>query len=180
MAGLIVVGATGASLVRLQGKQKLNDGTRWQHPWFQSFVMFIGETFCLFYYLIEKYLDKRRYGTKGLNPEIIEARKKGLKTEINIFLFAIPASCDCIASAMIYFAYLNMPISVAEMMGGALILITTISSVIFLKKKFFIYQWLSLIIIVGGVSMVGASSIKSDHDEEDSPAIGIALMLVGM
>ena len=92
MAGLIVVGACGASLARLQGKQVVRDGSTWQHPWFQAFLMFVGESICLGYYMIQKYLDRRKYGTRGLNPEVHEARKRGLKTKINVFLFAIPAS----------------------------------------------------------------------------------------
>ena len=43
MAGLVVIGAAGASIAKLQGLQTV-DGDRWMHPWFQAFAMFIGET----------------------------------------------------------------------------------------------------------------------------------------
>ena len=81
---------------------------------------------------------------------------------------------------MIYFAYLNMPISVAEMMGGGLILITTLASVVFLGKRFFIYQWGSLVILIGGITMVGASSLQNSSESDESPALGIILMLLAM
>jgi len=179
MGGLVVVGAFGASLARLQGKQKVGDGN-WEHPWFQAFAMFIGESFCLGYYFIEKQINRRKFGTRGMDPDIIDARKEGLRSDINVFLFAIPAACDCIATALIYVAYLNIPISVAEMMGGALILITTISSVVLLNKRFFLYQWLSLIGIIAGVVMVGASSLENKKDPNENPALGIILMLIAM
>lgn len=123
-------------------------------------------------------MDRKKYGPRGLHPRVLEARKQGLKTKINPFLFAIPASCDALATAMIYFAYLNIAISVAEMMQGALVLLTTFASIIFLKKKFFLYQYGSLVFIVGGVVMVGASSINSeDSDPEGNAWLGIILML---
>ena len=180
MIALVVIGAIGASISKLQGKQKVNDGSKWEHPWFQAFAMFIGETFWLIYYLIQKYLDRRKYGPRGLQPDIIEARKQGLKTRINVFLFALPASWDAIGTAMIYFAYLNIPISVAEMMQGALVFITTLASIIFLKKKFLMYQWGSIFIIMGGIAMVGASSIKNDDGTNGSAIFGISLMIGAM
>lgn len=81
---------------------------------------------------------------------------------------------------MIYFAYLNIPISVAEMLQGALVLITTFASIIFLKKRYKLHQWLSLPLIVGGVWMVGASSIENDDGTNGSPAFGIILMFSAM
>lgn len=73
-----------------------------------------------------------------------------------------------------------MPISVAEMMGGGLILITTLASVVFLGKRFFLYQWGSLVILIGGITMVGASSLQSDSESDESPTLGIVLMLLAM
>jgi len=177
MAALVIVGAVGAWIAKLQGLQRVDSGDRWEHPWFQAFAMFVGEILCLFYYFIEKYLDKRKYGPRGLHPRIHEARRQGLKTRINVFMFAIPASCDAVATAMIYFAYLNIPLSVAEMMQGALVLMTTCASVIFLGKKFFLYQWGSLVFIVGGIWLVGASSIKNDKGTDGNPVLGVCLML---
>jgi len=81
---------------------------------------------------------------------------------------------------MIYFAYLNIPISVAEMMQGALVFITTLASIIFLKKKFLMYQWGSIFIIMGGIAMVGASSIKNDDGTNGSAIFGISLMIGAM
>ena len=133
MGSVIVIGATGAWIAKLQGLQTVKDGESWKHPWFQALAMFIGESFCLGYYLTHKTYERKKYGPRGLQPEVIEARKQGLKTKINPLLFAIPASWDAVASAMIFFAYLNIPMSVAEMMQGALIFITTVASVIFLK-----------------------------------------------
>mmetsp|Transcript_6908 Transcript_6908/g.6061 ORF Transcript_6908/g.6061 Transcript_6908/m.6061 type:complete len:130 (+) Transcript_6908:335-724(+) len=82
---------------------------------------------------------------------------------------------------MIFFAYLNIPISVAEMMQGALVFITTIASVFILKKKFAIYQWVSVFIIMGGIVLVGASSLSNKDDGTDgNPAFGIGLMAIAM
>lgn len=44
------------------------------------------------YYAIQVMINKKKYGTRGAHPEVIEARKKGLKITINPFLFAIPAA----------------------------------------------------------------------------------------
>ena len=174
MALLILIGATGAWITKLQSLQKI-DGESWEHPWFQTFAMFIGETMCLIYYAVQIQMDKKKYGTRGMNPEIIEARKAGLKTTINPFLLAIPASWDCVASAMVYTAYINLPLSVAEMMNGGLVFLVAIASIIFLRKSFYRHHWVSMFVIVTGVILVSLSSLLKSHFESKI-ILGVVLM----
>lgn len=78
---------------------------------------------------------------------------------------------------MIYFAYLNIAVSTAEMMQGALVLLTTLASVLILGKRYFLYQWGALALIVGGIVMVGASAIENDEGTDGKAWFGVILML---
>ena len=76
-----------------------------------------------------------------------------------------------------------MPVSVYQMVRGALVLWVGLLSLIFLDRKLAKPQWLALATVMLGVAVVGASSLgikKVDTTEEPtgSPLVGILLILV--
>jgi len=52
--------------------------------------MFIGEVICLPIYLIIKYKEIKKHGSFRATPGAIDARKIGLRLDINVLLMAIP------------------------------------------------------------------------------------------
>jgi len=64
---------------------------KYKHPFFQAICMFFAEFCCLGVYKIVEWRMNKVYGGADMNPEIIEARQKGQKTNINVMLIAIPA-----------------------------------------------------------------------------------------
>ena len=52
---------------------------------------------------------------------------------------------------------LYTPVSIFQMTRGALVLFVGILSVLFLRRRLHLYQWLALIIVMGGVAVVGLS-----------------------
>jgi drug/metabolite transporter (DMT)-like permease len=52
---------------------------------------------------------------------------------------------------------LYTPVSIFQMTRGALVLFVGILSVIFLQRRLHLYQWLALIIVMGGIAVVGLS-----------------------
>lgn len=79
--------------------------------------------------------------------------------------------------------------SVYQMLRGAVVIFTGVFSLIFLKRRMRLYEWVSLFLVVFGVSIVGLSSIlfpqqqkpsgfgDDNHPFDWEAAIGIALVL---
>ena len=64
---------------------------------------------------------------------------------------------------------LYTPVSIFQMTRGALVLFVGILSVLFLHRRLHLYQWLALIIVMGGVAVVGLSGslVKKALSETD-------------
>ena len=91
MAGMLITGTMNTIFFKLQNNQSTKDNGKFTHAFFQTFTMFIGEFMCLVVYTIHSYIEKKKHGDLSRSPAMIEAKRKGLKTEINVLLFAIPA-----------------------------------------------------------------------------------------
>ncbi|KAI6022710.1 hypothetical protein EDC04DRAFT_2900671 [Pisolithus marmoratus] len=64
---------------------------------------------------------------------------------------------------------LYTPVSIYQMTRGALVLFVGILSVFFLRRRLWLYQWISLLTVVVGVSLVGYSgSLIKDAVEESA------------
>jgi drug/metabolite transporter (DMT)-like permease len=137
-------------------------------------------------YYILQWRTNKKYGGRDNNPEIIEARSKGQKTEINVFLIAIPASFDIIGSSLMFIALTMIAASIYQMMRGVLVFIIAIMSVCFLRRILYRHHWSSLGVILLGLILVGASPLiypdNSEGGEDTSSAVqiivGIGLVIV--
>jgi drug/metabolite transporter (DMT)-like permease len=188
MLGMLITGTINTVSLKLQNLEKYynkSTGERqvYNHAFFQTFNMFIGEFLCLAVYGIQYIMDKRKYGDVNQNPAIIDARARGLKTNINVCLLAIPASFDVLASSLMFLALTMIPASIYQMMRGLIVFVAAILSIIFLKRRFHRHHWTSLALVVGGVAIVGASPIlfpekNKDDDDENLVYIGIILVVI--
>ena len=177
MAAMILTGAGNGIVTKLTNKS-VSLGQEFRHPFFQSFTMFIGESFCMLGFLYEYFTAKKKYGSYELMPEIIEAKKMGKSIHINPLRFAIPMMCDAIGSTLLLFAYLYVQVSVAQMMGGCIVIVTALLSIIFLRRVLSRHHWTGLALVVLGIAMVGlAVMIGQKDDDADKPLIGIILMI---
>ncbi|SHO80000.1 Uncharacterized protein MSYG_4355 [Malassezia sympodialis ATCC 42132] len=85
--------------------------------------------------------------------------------------FFFPAMCDIFATTLMNVALLMMPVSFHVMTRGALVLWVGLFSVMFLSHHLHLYQWLSLVMVMGGVVLVGLSSIIVQHETAMSQLI---------
>ncbi len=74
-----------------------------------------------------------------------------------ILLFWTPALCDIIGTSLMNVGLLFTPVSIYQMTRGALVLWVGVFSVIFLRRHLFLFQWLCLVIVMLGISIVGLS-----------------------
>uniref|UniRef100_A0A7S3N6J9 Solute carrier family 35 member F6 n=1 Tax=Euplotes harpa TaxID=151035 RepID=A0A7S3N6J9_9SPIT len=151
----------------------------YNHAFFQTFCMFLGEFLCLGVYAI----TQRNAENPETSPALREARKKGLKTHINVLLLAIPACFDIIASTLMFVALTMIQASIYQMMRGLIVFVAAILSIMFLKRRFYRHHWTALVLVVSGVAIVGASPViypennSGDDEEGKSVALGIILLI---
>ncbi|WFD32861.1 hypothetical protein MSPP1_003914 [Malassezia sp. CBS 17886] len=88
-----------------------------------------------------------------------------------LLLFIVPATCDICATTLTNTALIMMPVSINQMTRGALVLWVGLFSVLFLHRRFVLYQWVSLLLVMGGVCVVGASSLLV------RPALGMDVLV---
>lgn len=151
--------------------------------------MFVGELGCFLVVfvvsIIGRFSSRRGYtpiteqttqeeANPALKPLVakevdrIELRGKAL------FLLALPAMCDITATTLMNVGLLFVAASIYQMTRGALVLFVGLFSVLFLKRRLFGYQWLSLVIVVTGVAIVGlAGAIDKQKAPKD---IGAAVV----
>jgi hypothetical protein len=102
---------------------------------------------------------------------------KGWKT----LLLAIPACCDITGTTLMNVGLLFTAASIYQMTRGALVLFVGLFSVIFLKKKLYLFHWVSLVIVVLGVALVGLAgaiwSGKAPVEAPDSPDLRTIVLL---
>lgn len=177
MVMMVLSGAGLGIILKLMNTLEIK-GEPFEHPFFQSIIMFIGESLCMIIYLIEKYKIVRTYGNVQASPAMIKAVEEGMKTNINPLLFAIPMFCDATASSLLLIAYINVPASVAQMMGGLVVFIVAIMSIIFLKRKLYRHHWTGLVLIFAGIAMVAATALMRGNQGggDGNVVLGISMM----
>jgi len=150
------------------------DGTvhEFNHPFFQTWLMFLGEFICMIAFQASVFWKK----SKGEPLEV------GVDKTLPVtrFIFAIPAACDFTASTTMYIGLTMTQASVYQMLRGATVLFTGIFSKIFLKRQFRPYQWLGMCMVTGGLACVGlASTLFSDgsHNGGSNPVLGDILVI---
>ncbi|KAF9065296.1 hypothetical protein BDP27DRAFT_1229214 [Rhodocollybia butyracea] len=74
-----------------------------------------------------------------------------------ILLLWIPAACDLTGTTLMNIGLLYTPVSIYQMTRGSLVLFVGFLSVAFLRRRLWLYQWISLIIVMSGVALVGFS-----------------------
>ncbi|KAK5071304.1 hypothetical protein LTR64_007807 [Lithohypha guttulata] len=101
-----------------------------------------------------------------------------------VILLGLPACCDITGTTLMNVGLLFVAASIYQMTRGALVLFVGAFSVLFLKRKLYLYHWLSLLVVVTGVALVGlagaiSSKSSSPHDDgrKDSNATSTVLLM---
>ncbi|RMZ91403.1 hypothetical protein DV736_g1369, partial [Chaetothyriales sp. CBS 134916] len=107
----------------------------------------------------------------ALKPLVPNADDRALLAGWKLVLLALPACCDIAGTTLMNVGLLFVAASIYQMTRGALVLFVGLFSVLFLKRKLYLYHWLSLVIVVAGVALVGlAGAIWSGQQRPDVPA----------
>lgn len=140
-------------------------------------IMFLGEFFCWAFYFGKRQFFK---GNEAEMEALVTTKRR--PTNINPMLLAIPATCDFMASTLMFVALTMVPASVYQMMRGIIVVITAMLAMIFLGRKQYRHHWTGIILIVGGVFIVGLVAVKGGSSSEGtttgSELFGIILLLI--
>ncbi|KAF8892577.1 hypothetical protein BD779DRAFT_1509719 [Infundibulicybe gibba] len=174
LGGMILTGSSNSLWSKWQDMQcveNCNDPdihrrVLYEQPVWQTLQMFLGEMLC-FLPVIYTWLKQRRQSSSvqlppdsELDPHIANKQLGTSAQELkgwNILLLWIPAACDLTGTTLMNVGLLYTPVSIYQMTRGALVLFVGFFSVIFLRRRLWLYQWVSLIIVMSGVGLVGFS-----------------------
>lgn len=153
-------------------------GKPYQHVWFITFCMFVGESTCLILYAIHSMKQSKK------SPLLEDSSVSGKdeedgQEEISPFILAIPALADFFGTTIMTFGLTMLAGSVYQMFRGSLILFTALFSIIFLGRKLFRHNFLGIGITVSGLIIVGvATLVFNKGDDENNSIAGIILVLI--
>jgi Nucleotide-sugar transporter. len=174
MLGVLIFG-TANTLISKAMDQQSAKGHEFNHPYFQTATMFLGESFCLVAYRIYLKSQNTRVSVK---KELLMDKTGKLYNKLGNFIFLIPAFFDLVASTLTFIGLVLSAASVYQMMRGFIIVVVAAFSVFFLKRRLFRHQILGGGLAFIGVVIVGISSILFQASSAPDPVLGIILILV--
>ena len=140
--------------------------------------MMMGEYLCLLAYFIYRLCTRKSRDPNEDSPGRKKAIDTGLKLTYSKLLFAIPAGCDITATSINFFGLMYVTASVYQMMRGGIIVITAFASILFLGRKLYRHHWISIVIILIGVTTVGFASILwGEKGSKGTKPFGVILLI---
>ncbi|KAG9012340.1 hypothetical protein FRB93_001762 [Tulasnella sp. JGI-2019a] len=143
-----------------------------EQPVWQTLQMFVGEVGC-FIPVLYTYLRNRNGAAPMLSNDDTPKTPGESLIGRKMLLFFLPAACDVAGTTLMNIGLLFTPVSIYQMTRGALVLWVGVFSVIFLRRRLYVYQWLSLVTVMIGVSIVGLSGslIKKAIIADPAPSL---------
>ncbi|KAI8147553.1 hypothetical protein BJV82DRAFT_664785 [Fennellomyces sp. T-0311] len=193
VAGMLISGVCNTILNKYQDMQCVEfcndpDPSKrryFEQPVWQTLNMFVGEFAVWSVYLYQKF-EQRRQRLASIPPSapdqldaahlvddvdhVIDKQQnrpelKGTKA----LLFWIPTLCDMTATTIMNVGLLFTSASVYQMLRGSVVIFTGIFSYFFLGRRLRAYEWVALAMVVGGVGIVGLSSLLFPQNKPSDP-----------
>ncbi|KAK0210605.1 hypothetical protein DFS33DRAFT_1250905 [Desarmillaria ectypa] len=171
LAGMILTGSSNSLWSKWQDMQcvencddpDVSHRVLYEQPVWQTLQMFVGEMLCFLPVLYTWIQSRHRTPSIHLDTDSQLGASIPLKnapqslTGAKVLLLWIPAACDLTGTTLMNVGLLYTPVSIYQMTRGALVLFVGFFSVAFLRRRLWLYQWVSLIVVMSGVGLVGFS-----------------------
>ena len=158
--GSFIISMANVILRKLKARDLLFES----HKHLPIFCMFFSEFLCLLIYFIKGIFIKKK-----------EEQKKNIKS----FYFLILSLLNVITEFLHIFILIYLSLSIYEMFYGLLIIFTFILSILYLKAKYYKQHFLSICIIIIGISISGLYRItKINTTSSKNLILGIFLLII--
>jgi len=127
--------------------------TGFDHPYFQSLLMMIGEMLCLIAYWTSR----------------TPAEDQVASGNVPVHIFAVACLFDWTATTLVNMAYGVIAASVVQMTRGAIVIFTCAFTVAFLGKRQHAYHLLGVVLVFMGITMVSLSTFINPRHISESP-----------
>ncbi|KZV91081.1 hypothetical protein EXIGLDRAFT_710613 [Exidia glandulosa HHB12029] len=159
IAGMIAAGTANSLLMKFQDLQCVENcedpknRVLFEQPVWQCLNMFLGEMACFVPVLLSAWTRS----TSTPAQEQPKPHGQLALTGWRVLWLWLPAACDLMGTTLMNVGLLYTPVSIYQMTRGSLVLFVGCLSVVFLHRRLWLYQWLSLLVVVAGVAVVGLS-----------------------
>ncbi|KZV69675.1 hypothetical protein PENSPDRAFT_652188 [Peniophora sp. CONT] len=176
VAGMIITGACNSIWSKYQDMQCVENcddpdssvHVLYEQPFWQTLQMFAGEMLCFLPVLAGILHARITSGKQHValpdedadEPLLEQPVKRPADVPLTgwrVLLLWLPAICDLTGTTLMNIGLLYTPVSIYQMTRGALVLFVGVGSVIFLRRRLWLYQWISLVTVMAGVTLVGYS-----------------------
>lgn len=121
------------------------------HPYFQSLLMMVGEFLCLIVYWCTR---------KPQEEDLVASRK------VPSHIFGVACLFDWTATTLVNMAYGVIAASVVQMTRGAIVIFTCLFSVLFLGRRQYAYHLAGVFLVALGITLVSLSTfVNPTHDD---------------
>lgn len=150
---MLISGALNTLLMKFMVLQEVPSGPSpssekkgFEHPYFQTLLMMVGEFLCLIAYRVSRRSEDAR---------AFAAAPKSV--------FAVACLFDWVATTLVNMAYIYIPASIVQMCRGAIVLFTCLLSVSFLGRRQHAHHVLGVALVVIGITAVSFSAFINPH-----------------
>lgn len=148
MALMLLSGSCNTIFMKFMVMQKVPTGpgapaTGFNHPYFQSLLMMIGEFLCLIAYFATR--------ERGQEKNIVQ-QKSAPK-----LIFLVACLFDWTATTLVNMAYGFIAASIVQMTRGAIVIFTCLLSVVFLGRRQQTYHKVGVFLVFAGITLVSMS-----------------------
>eukprot|EP00824_Muranothrix_gubernata_P023921 TRINITY_DN6709_c1_g2_i2.p1 TRINITY_DN6709_c1_g2~~TRINITY_DN6709_c1_g2_i2.p1 ORF type:complete len:409 (-),score=93.90 TRINITY_DN6709_c1_g2_i2:311-1537(-) len=153
---------------------------KFDKPWWQTNMMFLGMALCLLVFEVKKLVTRRRRrvspNSKGVALEDVDTIERSASvqqeqpsspSDLKAYFYVMaPAIADLIATAMMNVGLLWTPASVWQMLRGSQVVFTAFLSVVFLKRHIHRHHWVGIVVVCCALSLVAYSSLRQPTPKE--------------
>ncbi|XP_045160794.2 solute carrier family 35 member F6-like isoform X2 [Mercenaria mercenaria] len=189
MIGMLVTGSINTLSKKAQNdcivKGYKSTEHSFDHPWFQTWIMFIGESLCLIGLCLHRRRELQEYRKHVTENDALMVQphiEVGPPVHARVFqwIVVVPTCCDLVGTSLAGIGLVYVDASVWQMLRGSIIIFAGILSKIFLKRKLKLTHWLGMIMVMIGLVLVGCSSVFKSQDHKTAGSktlLGILLIL---
>ena len=179
---MVVTGSTNTIATKTQLKLK-GKGLDYEHQWFITFGMFIGEMFSLIGYIVTMIQKKQKEKSKINDESLITDgsedngnQHEPPKPEASNFIFASTAMCDLCATTLNTFGITYLSPSIYQMFRGFELLFIMLFSKIFLGNHIYRHHALGVGSVITGLFCVGLTAVLYKGANTKNPYVGMLFL----